>query len=140
MANKLSAEKLREDQDDLTPLDARNTMLIQSKADLEASMYPPIPSDHEENLPPYSKTGDRYYAPSIPESTYHPALSTSGSSPSPMYRDLTGARQPGDASPNYFSSGGMDDHRAHSRGHSSDGRDGVQPYEFVGSTKYSGYQ
>lgn len=126
--------------DDLTPLDARNTLLIKSKVDLEAS-YPSIPSDHEENLPPYSKTGDRYYAPSIPESTYHPALS-SGPSPSPMYRDLTGTRQPGDASPNYsqgFSSVDMDGNHAHYRGNSSDGRDGVSPHEFVGQQKYSGY-
>ncbi|UKZ53858.1 hypothetical protein TrVGV298_007660 [Trichoderma virens] len=114
-------EKLRGDQDDLTPLDARNTMLIKSKADLEAS-YPSVP-DHEENLPPYSKAGDRYYAPSIPEGTYHPALS-SNPSPNAMYRDLTGSRQPGDASPNYFSS---DDSHAHYRGNSSDGRDGVSP-------------
>ncbi|RFU81838.1 transient receptor potential ion channel [Trichoderma arundinaceum] len=145
-SNKLAfAEKQREDMDDLTPLDARNTMLIRSKADLEASMYPPIPSDHEENLPPYSKTGDRYYAPSIPESTYHPALSGSHS-PSPMYRDLTGARQAGDSSPSYsqdFFSVGVDDSRPNSRtstrGPSPDGRDLVQPHDFVGSQKYSGY-
>ncbi|KAL7946031.1 hypothetical protein V8C42DRAFT_50080 [Trichoderma barbatum] len=127
-------EKMRGDMDDLTPLDARNTLLIKSK-DLEAS-YPPIPSDHEENLPPYSKAGDRYYAPSIPESTYHPALS-SGPSPTPMSRDLTGTRQPGDTSPNY--SQGMDDSHAHYRGNSSDGRVGVNPHDFIGQQKYSGY-
>ncbi|KAH8123372.1 hypothetical protein ACSS6W_007102 [Trichoderma asperelloides] len=136
-------EKLREESDDLTPLDARNTMLIQSKADLEASMYPPIPSEHEENLPPYSKTGDRYYAPSIPESTYHPALS-SGTTPSPMYRDLTGSRPQGesghDFSRDYFAVGGDNSRpnsRGSTRGHSSDGH-GVQPHEFVGSQNYSG--
>ncbi|KAL7784070.1 hypothetical protein V8C37DRAFT_24983 [Trichoderma ceciliae] len=139
-------EKLREDMDDLTPLDARNTMLIRSKVDLESSMYPPIPTDHEENLPPYSKTGDRYYAPSIPESAYHPALSMPHS-PSPMYRDLTATRQPGDTSHNFsqdYFSVGVDDSRPNSRsstrGHSSDGRDGIQTHEFVGSQKYSGYQ
>ncbi|KAH6608608.1 transient receptor potential ion channel [Trichoderma cornu-damae] len=139
-------EKFRDDMDDLTPLDARNTMLIRSKADLEASGYPPIPSDHEENLPPYSKTGDRYYTPSIPESTYHPALSPVPSS-SPMYRDLTATRQPGetssDDSEGYFSVG-VDESRPNSRSstrdHGSDGRNGVQPHDFVVSQKYPGYQ
>ncbi|KAK4070480.1 TRP_N domain-containing protein [Trichoderma simmonsii] len=129
-------EKLRGDQDDLTPLDARNTMMIKSKADLEASY--PSEHDHEENLPPYSKAGDRYYAPSIPEGTYHPALS-SGPSPNAMSRDLTGSRQPGDASPNYPQGFASDDGHAHYRGNSSDGRDGVSPYDFVGHQKYSGY-
>ncbi|KAL7935385.1 hypothetical protein V8C35DRAFT_271682 [Trichoderma chlorosporum] len=129
-------EKLRGDHDDLTPLDARNTMLIKSKMDLEAS-YPSVP-DHEENLPPYSKAGDRYYAPSIPESTYHPAHS-SGQSPNPMSRDLTGARQPGDATPDYQQGFPSEDGNAHYRGTSSDGRDGVSPYDFVGHQKYSGY-
>ncbi|KAM0254905.1 hypothetical protein ACHAQJ_006342 [Trichoderma viride] len=138
-------EKLRGDMDDLTPLDARNTMLIRSKADLEATMYPSIPSEHEENLPPYSKAGDRYYAPSIPESTYHPALSSTAS-PSPMYRDLTATRQAGDNSHDfsrdYFTVGGDNSRpnsRGSTRGHSSDGRDGIQPHEFVGSPNYSGY-
>ncbi|KAM0462995.1 hypothetical protein ACHAPV_003120 [Trichoderma viride] len=138
-------EKMREETDDLTPLDARNTMLIRSKADLEASMYPPIPAEHEENLPPYSKAGDRYYAPSIPESTHHPALS-SGTTPSPMYRDLTGSRQQSesghDFSRDYFAVGGDNSRpnsRGSTRGHSSDGY-GVQPHEFVESQNYSGYR
>ncbi|KAL7925172.1 TRP domain-containing protein [Trichoderma austrokoningii] len=112
-------EKLREEADDLTPLDARNTMLIKSKADLEASI--------------------------IPESTYHPALS-SGTTPSPMYRDLTGSRQQGesghDFQRDYFAVGGDNSRpnsRGSTRGHSSDGY-GVQPHEFVGSQNYSGYR
>ncbi|KAL6904344.1 TRP domain-containing protein [Trichoderma evansii] len=137
-------EKMRDETDDLTPLDARNTMLVQSKGDLEASMYP-HPSEHEENLPPYSKAGDRYYAPSIPDEKYHPALS-SGTTPSPMYRDLTGSRPQGesghDFQRDYFAVGGDNSRpnsRGSTRGHDTDGH-GVQPHEFVGSQNYSGYR
>lgn len=135
---------MRDETDDLTPLDARNTMLIQSKVDLEASMFP-HPSEHEENLPPYSKAGDRYYAPSIPEEKYHPALS-SGTTPSPLYRDLTGSRPQGesghDFQRDYFAVGGDNSRpnsRGSTRGHDIDGH-GVQPHEFVGSQNYSGYR
>ena len=101
--------------DDLTPLDARNSLLIK-RGDLEASYV----ADHEENLPPYSKGGDRYYAPSIPESTDRQD-EKAGFAPHPMYRDLTANRQHGDYN-------------------SSAGGDGVNPHEFVSDKKYSEYR
>ncbi|KAH0491247.1 hypothetical protein TgHK011_002685 [Trichoderma gracile] len=116
-ARRKEMEKMRGDMDDLTPLDARNSLLIK-RGDLEASYV----ADHEENLPPYSKSGDRYYAPSIPESKEHQDEKV-GFTPHPMYRDLTGSRQQGDY-----------------RDNNSAGGDGVHPHEFVSDQKYSEYR
>ncbi|KAL6873066.1 TRP domain-containing protein [Trichoderma novae-zelandiae] len=118
-------EKLRGDMDDLTPLDARNSLLIK-RGDIEASYV----ADHEENLPPYSKGGDRYYAPSITESTDHQD-EKAGFTPHPMYRDLTANRQHGDH---------PEGNQTHYRDTSSASGDGVYPHEFVSDQKYSGYR